>query len=151
MQNPVPWLEARRHLCFEVLRIYLGVGLFIKGVLFASDPNSLSGWVRDGWLDASIAMLAHYIVLSHLVGGLMLAAGLLTRVAAAVNVPILLGAVLFVHQKDGLFTRTQGLEFTLFVLFTLVLMVWHGSGKWSLDYVLFVRPQQHKPVQQRLA
>jgi len=151
MQNPVPWLEARRHLCFEVLRMYLGVGLFMKGVLFASDPDALSGWVRGGSLDASIAMLAHYIVLAHICGGLMLAAGLLTRVAAAVNVPILLGAVVFVHANDGLFTVAQGLEFTLFVLFILVLMVWHGSGRWSLDYVLFVRPEQVKRAQEGLA
>ena len=151
MQNLVSWLEARRHLCFEVLRMYLGAGLFMKGVLFASDPESLSGWARNGSLDASIAILAHYIVLAHLVGGAMLAAGLLTRVAAAVNVPILIGAVVFVHGSDGLFTRAQGLEFTLFVLFALVLMVWHGSGRWSLDYVLFVRPREQKQAQELLA
>ena len=151
MHNPISWLEARRHLCFEVLRIYLGVGLFMKGVLFAGDPEALSGWMRDGWLDASAAMLAHYVVLAHLCGGVMLAAGLLTRVAAAVNVPILLGAVLFVHTRDGLFTRTQGLEFTLFVLLALVLIVWHGSGRWSLDYVLFIRPQQQKQAREQIA
>ena len=147
----VSWLEARRHLCFEVLRIYLGAGLFVKGVLFASDPKALSGWASQGSLEASIAILAHYIVLAHLVGGLMLAVGLLTRVAAAVNVPILIGAVVFVHASDGLFTRAQGLEFTLLVLLALVLMVWHGSGQWSLDRVLFAPKRHAEPAPELLA
>ncbi len=141
MQNLIPWLEARRHVCFELLRMYLGIGLFVRGVLFASDPAILATFTTEGGLDASAALIAHYVVPAHLCGGLMLAAGLLTRIAAAVQLPILLGAVLFVHRQDGLFTREQNLEFTVFVLFTLVLMLVHGSGRWSLDWYLFEKPR----------
>jgi uncharacterized membrane protein YphA (DoxX/SURF4 family) len=69
----------------------------------------------------------------------MLTIGLLTRLAAVVQLPILCGAMLFVHWRDGLFTRAQNLEFTLFVLFTLVLVAAYGPGRWSLDYHLFER------------
>src|SRR5262245_12468236 len=114
MRNAISWLEARRHLCFELLCIYLGVGLFMKGVLFASDPATLAGLTSEGRLDAWAYVIAHYVVAVHLCGGVMLAIGLLTRLAAFLQLPILLGAVLFVHRNDGLFTRTQNLEFTLF-------------------------------------
>jgi uncharacterized membrane protein YphA (DoxX/SURF4 family) len=152
MTNPVAWLEQRREYCFEILRIYLGAGLFVKGVLFASDPEQMANYMHDGRLDAFAAMVAHYVVLAHLVGGLMLCAGLLTRIAALANVPVLLGAVVFVHQREGLFTRTQGLEFALFVLVTLLLIAWHGSGRWSLDRVLFPKQARSAPaVKERIA
>jgi uncharacterized membrane protein YphA (DoxX/SURF4 family) len=141
MQNPIAWLDDHRQHCFELLRMYLGVGLFVRGVLFASDPALLGGFMSEGGFDAGDVMITHYVVLAHLCGGLMLAAGLLTRIAAAVQVPVLLGAVLFVHQHDGLFTRTQNLEFTVFVLFVLLLILAHGPGRWTLDWYLFVGPR----------
>jgi len=144
MAKLIQWLEARRDLCFEFLRIYLGIGLFVKGVLFASDPELLARMTSEGQLDAWAVMIAHYVVPAHLAGGAMLTAGLLTRLVALANVPILLGAVVFVHQGDGLFTRSQDLEFTLFVLFTLLLIVWHGPGRLALDHALF--PREATPV-----
>ena len=152
MTNPVAWLEQRREYCFELLRMYLGAGLIAKGVLFASDPAHMDSYVTEGRLDAVAAIIGHYVVLAHLVGGFMLLLGLLTRVAALANVPVLLGAVFFVHQREGLFTRTQGLEFALLVLFTLVLIAWHGSGRWSLDRVLFPSSVPGAPaVKERIA
>jgi uncharacterized membrane protein YphA (DoxX/SURF4 family) len=142
MRNPISWLEARRELCFECLRIYLGIGLFMKGALFAADPDLLASLTAEGRFDASAYVIAHYVVVAHLCGGAMLALGLLTRLAALVQLPVLAGAVFFVHMKDGLFARAQNLEFTLFVLFTLLLVAWHGPGRWSLDWVLFERPRR---------
>ena len=31
------WLRERRHWCLSLVRIYLGLGLFIKGISFAAD------------------------------------------------------------------------------------------------------------------
>lgn len=146
MTNPIVWLEQRREYCFEFLRMYLGAGLIAKGVLFASDSAHMDSYVHDGRLDASAAIIGHYVVLAHLVGGFMLFLGLLTRVAALANALVLLGAVVFVHQREGLFSRTQGLEFALFVLFALVLVAWHGSGRLSLDRVLFPSSARSAPV-----
>jgi len=57
---------------------------------------------------------------------------------------VLLGAVFFVHMGEGLFTRTQNLEFTLLTLFLLVLVGAHGSGRWSVDYYLFAREREQR-------
>ena len=35
-------IEANRDLCFDLLRIYLGVGLFVKGILFLTDMAGLT-------------------------------------------------------------------------------------------------------------
>jgi uncharacterized membrane protein YphA (DoxX/SURF4 family) len=83
--------------------------------------------------------VAHLIAFAHLAGGLLLAAGLLTRLAAAVQVPILVGAVFMVHMREGLFGASQNLEFTLLVLFLLVISVVVGGGRLSADYFLAKR------------
>ena len=129
-------LNRNRDLIFEFIRIYLGLGLFAKGVYFASHITVVMALVDRGSLDFPSVMLAHFIALAHLCGGLLLAAGLLTRPAAAIQVPILLGAVFVVHLREGLFGPSQNLEFALLVLFLLVLTLAYGGGRWSADYFL---------------
>lgn len=124
--------DRNRDLAFEALRVYLGLLLFLKGVYFASHIGVVMSLLDQGVLNASNVVLAHLIALTHLCGGLLVAVGLLTRLAAALQVPILLGAVFLVHLREGLFGSTQ-LEFALLVLFLLVLTVIHGGGRWSAD------------------
>jgi uncharacterized membrane protein YphA (DoxX/SURF4 family) len=133
MRNLLGRITLPRDAAFEMLRIYLGLGLFVKGVSFAADPDMLARMTTDGWLDPWTSFIQHYVVMAHTAGGLMLVAGFCTRVAALANLPVLLGAVLFVHKEDGLFSHAQGLEFSVFVLFVLSLLAWHGGGSWSAD------------------
>ncbi len=91
-------------------------------------------------------MMLHYVMMAHFVGGLLLTIGFLTRIAAFVQVPILVGAVFFVHRQDGLFALGQSLEFSALVLFLLCVFTVSGAGKLSLDNVTF-RPRHtpHEP------
>ena len=59
-------------------------------------------------------------------------------VAAAANIIVLTGAVIFVHSSAGLFGASQDMQFAIFVLFALVLLLWRGSGDFSMDKL--VRP-----------
>src|SRR4051794_23177379 len=90
--------ERNRDLLLELVRIYLGLGLFVKGVYFASHVGVVMTLLNG---DFPKLMLAHVIAFAHLTGGLLLAAGLLTRLAAAVQVPILAGAIFLVHLRKG--------------------------------------------------
>jgi uncharacterized membrane protein YphA (DoxX/SURF4 family) len=85
------------------------------------------------------AMLAHYVVTAHIGGGLLLAVGLATRAAAAVQIPVLAGAAIFVHGQEGLFTASMRLELSLLVLFLLVLFALVGAGRLSADHYVFGR------------
>ncbi len=95
-------------------------------------------------------MLVHYITIAHLVGGLMLAAKLFTRLAALVQIPILIGAVFFVHIEEGLFAPGQSLKLAALVLFLLILVAVFGPGHFSLDYVLF-RKKVEKEAERALS
>lgn len=135
------WLEQRRDMWIDVLRIYLGIGLFIRGLIFFSSGDQLmfqnfAGGEAYAMLSSGFVM--HYVVLAHLCGGALLAFGLLTRLAAAIQVPVLLGAVV-AHAPDGIFALGQSLEFAAFVLVALLFIVVAGPGRLSVDYYTFRR------------
>src|SRR5471032_2217561 len=126
MHKLIVWADSRRDLWLDCVRIYLGLGLLARGLLLIT--NTSTGFMVDmlqragqSWL--TTGLLLHYVMLAHFIGGLMLTIGFLTRLAAAVQIPILAGAVFIVHRKDGLFAMGQSLEFSALLLFLLVLFV----------------------------
>ena len=126
-------LESNRHLVLDVVRVYLGAGLFFRGlVLLLTDTGlqQLTGGVAPSLTTSGVAM---YVMAAHLVGGALLIVGLYTRLAALVQLPVLGGAVLLVHWKNGLLSANQSLEFSALVLFLLGLVFLFGGGRWSLD------------------
>jgi putative oxidoreductase len=140
MQRFFAWAEAHRDHWLDCIRIYLGLGLFARGLLMIT--NTSPGFLVDfferagqNWLTSG--MLMHYVMLAHFVGGLLLTIGFLTRIAALVQIPILAGAVFVVHRPDGLFAMGQSLEFSALVLFLLVMFVINGAGRLSLDHYTF--------------
>ena len=131
----IGWAEAHPKVWLDCVRIYLGLGLFIRGVFIIT--NTRAEFILDllkrmdfPWL-VTVALL-HYISLAHLVGGLMLTVGLLTRIAAWVQIPILAGALL-VHRHEGLMSGGQSLEFSALVFFLLVIFAVAGTGPLSVD------------------
>ncbi len=133
------WLRAAQDLndskgvAFDLLRIYLGIGLFARGGLFLAHPEALLAMISKSGNWFWPLTIAHYVAAAHLVGGIMLALGLYTRLAAAAQVPILAGAVFVTHWSEGLLREGQGLEFAGLVFFMLTVFTVFGSGPLSLD------------------
>ena len=121
---------------YDLMRAYLGIGLFVRGVLFVSETELLLGYMQDVHTWFLRYALVHFVAVAHLCGGLMLAAGLLTRLAAATQVPILFGAVFVVHSSGGLLNPGQSLEFSALVLALLIVYFVFGSGELSIDRLL---------------
>ncbi len=90
------------------------------------------------------AAVDHYVIPAHIAGGALLAMGLLARVAALVQIPVLLGAIFYVYLPRAMMLEPrQNLEFTALVLFLMVLIVVFGAGRVSLDNRLFGRTVEH--------
>ncbi len=117
----------------DLIRIYLGVGLMVRGGLFIGNPEVLVDFLKqsNSWLVPLAA--AQYVVAAHLCGGILLALGLGTRLAAVAQIPPLLGAVLLVHLGEGLLTGGQSLEFAALVLAMLGVFAIFGAGRLSVD------------------
>ncbi|MCH8246245.1 MAG: DoxX family protein [Bacteroidetes bacterium] len=122
----------------DIIRGFLGVALFVRGLLFISDSSRIITLVEMGNMDYLVpALLLYAAILTHTMGGLMLAVGLLTRIAALIQIPVLLGAVFIAIIQGGLFLPEQSLELSALVLVLLGILFVFGSGPFSLDRVIF--------------
>lgn len=122
-------------LALDFFRICLGAALFMKGIYFIGHMQGLHEVVGQS-VPYSHMLLSHFTILAHLVGGLCLVMGLVTRVAAAANIPIIFGAIAFVHIQEGLFSPGYGLELATLMLMALVIFTIRGSGAYSADSYL---------------
>lgn len=135
---------------FDFVRIYLGVALFVRGALFIADPSRVIAFFgkTGDWFWPML--IAHYVGMAHLCGGLFLALGLLTRFAALAQVPVLVGAVFFVHWNQQLLSGDQSLELAGLVLALLVAFTAFGAGPLSVDQRLFRRVRIAERTEQEL-
>lgn len=127
------WANAHTYYPLDLLRIILGAFFFLKGLEFISQTHMLTELIAPLRGYGGVMLAVHYIAPAHLVGGLLIAFGLLTRWSLIAQVPILIGALLinFVGPMDW------G-NFILAFVVTLVsvFFIFYGSGKHSVDYYL---------------
>lgn len=69
-----------------------------------------------------------YLIVAHGIGGICLVLGLLTRWAALINVPVMLGALLFVHLQKGFWVFNGGYEFALVLVVASLAQALLGPG-----------------------
>jgi len=144
-RTAVDWIESHRDVGLDVVRIYLGIGLFVRGILFIAETQGVGTLVDLSNFSVLSAAVVHYVTFAHLFGGLLLAVGLLTRLAALAQVPILAGAVLLVHLQEGLLSANQSLEFSALVLFLLMVVFVFGPGRWAADPYVFGEETEEEP------
>ncbi len=124
----------------DVIRVFLGIALLVRGALFMADQSRVMSMVQQEEMDWLVPIiLIHAVTLAHIVGGFMLAAGLFTRVAALIQIPVLVVAVFLATLQGGLLAPAQSLELSALVLFLLAIFFFFGSGTLSLDEMIFAR------------
>jgi putative oxidoreductase len=146
-------LNQKREIGLDLLRIYLGIGLFVRGALFISRPEALLQLIASNGDWFWPAAIAHYVAAVHIFGGFLLTLGAYTRLAAAVQLPVLAGAVFVTHWGEGLLSRGQSLEFAGLVLFMLLVFTVFGAGPLSVDARLRRKDSslQAGPISERYA
>jgi putative oxidoreductase len=134
------WGDHHHTKWLDLLRIGLGAILFAKGLYFISDTFALAEMLKNSRFEFLSFMIAHYVAFAHLVGGILIALGLLTRIAILFQLPILIGAIAFVNASRGFFSINFELEISLVVLFLLILFLIYGSGPLSVDFYMRKNP-----------
>lgn len=129
LSSTINWLDNHINIAYSFVRIFLGVALLVRGAILASDPatlTKLAGSNQFYWYYS-------YVIVIHIIGGFLLAIGFVTRLAAFLQIPVLVGAVFFLHLQKGLATAEQSLELSALVLVLLVVYFLFGSGVFSVD------------------
>ena len=131
------WIQSHVDVVIDLVRMYLGVGLFVKGLYFLMHKEEMQQLLKSADNVAfAQGAAAHYVIPVHLVGGLLLAIGLLTRLAALAQMPILIGAVFLWLPQVLVFEQRQSFEFAALVLFLLALISVYGGGRLSVDNLI---------------
>ncbi|KGJ95750.1 DoxX family protein [Thalassotalea sp. ND16A] len=119
------------------VRVVMGI-IFIGhgwGKLFAEgNPDKFAGWLGSMGIEPSY-ILALCAGAAETFGGMMLIAGLFTRLASLSLVVLMLVAIGFVHLDAGMFGK-GGYEFQLLLLAGVVMTLIQGAGKYSIDEML---------------
>jgi len=116
-----------------LLRLILGI-VYIMHAYLALVINGPAGMIAYN-VKAGIPLpeiATWYLILAHGLGGVFLVLGLFTRWAALANVPVMLGALLFVHLKNGFWAFKNGYEYVLVLLVASVAVAMIGGGALSL-------------------
>ncbi len=130
------WAEHHHPLWTDFLRIILGVILILKGFLFAEHQEVITNLLLENHLQYLIFMAAHYVIIMHIAGGILIAFGLLTRFACLMNLPILIAAVLFNNISPNLLPFNSELLISIIVLILLAFFMVLGDGKFSADHFI---------------
>jgi putative oxidoreductase len=96
-----------------------GMGAFLEQLGF-----------RPGRLHAALAGIA------ETVGGLLLAVGLFTPLAAAALIGVMVVAVVSMHWSKGFFVQNGGFEYNLAIAAGALAVAFTGPGAFSLDRLL---------------
>ncbi len=136
MEQLDAWSGKHHPKWLVVFRVVLGLSLMLKGISFIQNNVLLSDVIAQTSFINNAAWLTSLVPWLHLLGGTLILAGLFTRLCCLVQLPILLGAVILVNVKQGLFAGGSDLLFSLIILILLLFFFVEGGGPLSLDNFL---------------
>lgn len=118
-----------------VLRVILGVVYIAHAylALVVMGPAQAAAYQRSMHIPLP-EIGVWYAIVAHGLGGVMLVLGVLVRWAALANIPIMAGALWYVHAQQGFFIlgAKSGYEYVLVLLAATIAQALLGAGAFTL-------------------
>ena len=127
------WSVTHHPRWLVIIRVALGLCLFAKGITFMSNATLLERLLSGSAMANDSGTLAIIITFANLLGGFMLTVGLMTRLVCLLQIPILIGAIVFINAQKGGFAAESELSLAIVVLILLIFFLIEGGGPLSLD------------------
>ncbi|MFI5160233.1 MAG: DoxX family protein [Sphingobacteriales bacterium] len=132
------WGDSHHPRFLDIIRVALGVFLLLKGLGFMENSSYLKSMIENqpgiplssGWLMA----LVYYVTFVHLVGGTLIALGIMTRFSSLMQIPVVFGAVFYIDVLQSPFNTDVISAVIALVLLAVFAVI--GSGKWSMERYL---------------
>jgi len=128
------WGDRHHPRWMDIVRIALGIFLVYKAVDFLNNMGDLVSLMSQNTSFGSFAYLlaGHYAVFAHLLGGILLIFGVLTRFACVIQIPVMIGAIFFVGTNKEMLRPYSELLVSIIVLLLLVYFLIAGNGPLSV-------------------
>jgi uncharacterized membrane protein YphA (DoxX/SURF4 family) len=132
------WGDRHHPKFLDLVRVALGVFLFLKGVAFMENSAYLKDLIENQNIvnisPGVLMAIVYYVTFAHMVGGILIALGTLTRFASIIQIPIVLAAVFLTGFFTSAINTLVWPSVTALILLALFTII--GSGPWSLDKFL---------------
>jgi putative oxidoreductase len=134
LQRVEHWGDTHHSKWLDIVRIALGIFLCYKGIDFLNNMSGMMSLMAENVPFSSfmLILLGHYIVFAHIVGGFLIALGVLTRFACLIQIPILLGAIIFINSSGNMMRPYSELFISILILLILIFFLIVGNGPWSV-------------------
>ncbi|HTR28521.1 MAG TPA: DoxX family protein [Puia sp.] len=135
LQQIKQWSAVHHPRWLVIVRIGLGIFLFVKGISFMRDSALLDELIygQNYLAKNTTNWLPIIVTFANLLGGFMLMIGLWTRLIALLEIPILVGAIININSQKGGFAPESELWLAILVLLLLVFFLIEGGGPLSMD------------------
>jgi len=127
------WSATHHPRWLIVLRVVLGIALSIKGIAFMNNATLVEQLLSGSAMAGNTHALQIIISWANMLGGFLITVGLLTRLMCLIQMPILIGAVIFINAQKGGFAPQSELGLAILTLLLLIFFFIEGSGPISMD------------------
>ncbi|HMH22780.1 MAG TPA: DoxX family membrane protein [Puia sp.] len=130
VQRVENWGDTHHPRWLDIIRIALGIFLCFKGVEFLNNMGSMLNLMTSKMSFGSFTsvLMSNYIAFAHILGGILLILGVLTRFACLIQMPILLGAIIFINLSPDMYRPLSEIALSIGVFLLLVLFLVVGNG-----------------------
>ena len=135
------WGDRHHPKWLDIIRIALGLFLCYKGIDFLRNSSGLMGMMslHSPFGSFALILLSHYVMFAHMLGGFLMVIGMFTRFACLIQIPILLGAIIFINFSGSVFRPYSELALSVLVLMLLIYFMIVGNGPIAVK----MKPDEH--------
>jgi len=125
--------DMHHPLWLDILRIIVGIAIFIKGIYFIHNPDALLQILQNSKIEGWTFVVEHHVAFTYLAGGILIAIGLITRIAIIFQLPVFFGSIFGFLTHRGFFSVYSDLTFSIVMFALLIFFLIWGPGKLSVD------------------
>jgi putative oxidoreductase len=134
------WADQHHPKWIDFLRVVLGLIFIIKGVALIEHREQVIAMMEKSNIDLfTFSLSSQYVIAFDLAGGLFIAIGLLTRLIALFQIPIVILSIIFINYHQNLFALNSELGYLILILALVLFFLFYGSGPISVDNYLSKR------------
>ena len=135
-QSIAAWGDEHHPKWLDVLRVMLGILLFAKGLSFIMNKELVAEVLKANNFDFLPVLVMHYVIIFQMAHSVLIAIGLITRIAILAQLPIVVGALLLLWTREEFSVFSSDIWLAVLIVFLLVFFFIYGPGTFSVDNYL---------------